>query len=132
MEAERNCISTYQELKASLRSNRTDNVNRMLDAFYPPNQAPSHIVFVRYCVRNDNYEIDGFDRDDNCNETFAELEFQWLTNTIPLLIDSDVFMANTFNFADLVQFNLSLMIDPFCDGTNGLLMLETLTVWVRC
>ncbi len=125
-----NCTTSYQELKSSLRSNRTHNVQRMLDVFYPPNTAPSHVVFVTYCVRN-NYVFDSDDEsfiEENCGNT--QFQFQWLTNTIPLLIDSDVFKANTFDFADLLQMNLTLMIDPFCDGIDAVTMLETLTVWV--
>ena len=126
---ESGCISTYQDLKASLRNNRTANVNRMLDAFYPPNLTPSHVVFVRYCIKN-NYT---FDLMDPVAEDFDECyEFQWLANTIPLLIDSDVFLANTFNFASLVQLNLTVSIDPFCEDIDSLQLLETLTVWVSC
>ena len=131
--SETNCISTYQDLKTSLRSNRTHNVQRMLDVFYPPNTAPSHVVFVMYCVRSDyvfDSDVGSIRSEESCNSTFTNFEFQWLTNTIPLLIDSDVFQANTFNFADLLQMNLSLTIDPFCDDVDGAAMLETLTVWV--
>ncbi len=136
---EYNCITTYQELKSSLRSNRTHNVQKMLDVFYPPNTAPSHVVFVTYCVRNnimmplESEGAIGFIEECYNNDTFTQFEFQWLTNTIPLLIDSDVFTANTFNFADLLQMNLSLIIaDSFCDDIDGVTMLETLTVWVSC
>ena len=130
---EKSCIENYQELKTHLRSNHTENVQRMLDAFYPPNKSPSHVVFVKYCVRNNN--TIGSETADpamgQCNEIYTEFQFQWITNTIPLLIDSDVFKANTFNFADLVQVNLTLIIDsPFCDYGGSLIMLETLTQWV--
>lgn len=124
------CIGTYQELRSLLRSNLTDNVKRMLDVFYPPNKSPSHIVFVTYCTKRNAASID--ELNDECNATTTDkFQFQWITNTIPLLIDSDVFKANTFNLAFLVQMNLTLLINqPFCDNTDGLLMLETLTVWV--
>ncbi len=124
---EAGCISTYQDLKASLRNNRTTNINRMLDAFYPPNLTPSHVVFVRYCIGN-NYTFDLLNPEvEDYDECY---EFQWLANTIPLLIDSDVFLANTFNFASLVQLNLTVSIDPFCEDVDSSQLLETLTVWV--
>ena len=128
----RPCISNYQELKLSLRSNLTDNVQKMLDVFYPPNKASTHVVFVRYCVRN-NFTIDeGINEllQEECDSSIAEREFQWLTNSVPLLIDSDVFQGITFSFVDVNHKNLSLTIDPFCDGVGGETMLETLTVWV--
>ena len=126
----RPCISTYQELKISLRSNLTDNVQKMLNVFYPANKASSHVVFVRYCLRKD-YTIDeetGQYVQEECNSSFAE--FQWLTNSVPLLIDSDVFQVITFSLADISQVNLTLTVDPFCDSVDGESMLETLTVWV--
>ena len=64
------------------------------------------------------------------NETLPDYQFQWLVNSLPLLIDSDVLQANTFHFAALKHENLSLTIDPFCNDVEGLVMLETLTVWV--
>lgn len=128
------CISTYQGLKTSLRSNSTGNVQKLLDVFYPPNMAPTHVVFVKYCVRKNltqsNFETAPLTEEEYCNTTYLDSRFQWLTNTIPLLIDSDVFMANTFNFASLVELNLTLTIDPFCEGIDGLALLDTLTVWV--
>ena len=125
------CISTYQELKASLRSNRTDNVQKMLDVFYPPNLSTNHVVFVNFCVREDfRSDPETGEYEEMCNNTFSKYQFQWLSNSLPLLIDSDVFRANTFDFARLRHINLSLAVDPFCDDADGFNMLLTLTVWV--
>lgn len=129
------CINTYQDLKASVRSNFTDNIHRMMRVFYPPNKSTNHAIFIHYCVQDEDQ--DEFDQNDfvtdapRCNYTFARYQFQWLMNSLPLLIDSDVLKANTFDFASLNSANLSLNIDPFCGDVDGLEMLETLTVWVN-
>ncbi len=134
-----NCIENYQELKATIRSNVTDNIHDMLIVFYPPNKSTNHIVFVHYCVVGEDdddllYGSNTTNSTENlfCNDTFIEYKFEWLVNSLPLLTDTDVLKANTFDFAALNQVNLTInIIDPFCDGVDGLTMLETLTVWVR-
>lgn len=138
----RSCIRTYNQLKSDLRDNSTgtDNIHRLMSAFYPPNKSTTHTIFVHYCVRNTSVvnkdpAVDDDDIDDDidyneCNQTFTDYKFQWLANSLPLLTDSDVLQANTFFFAAIKDLNLSLTIDPFCDDTDGLALLETLTVWV--
>ena len=129
---ETDCISNYQELKASLRSNLTDNVHKLLGAFYPPNQSSSHSVLVHYCERK-NFTIDP-DTDEfldqNCDYMSTEHRVLWLTSSLFLLIDLDVFRADTFYLADLHHLNLSLTVNPFCNDTDGPDMLLTLTAWV--
>ena len=133
------CINNYRDMKATLRSNRTDNIHKMLSVFYPPNESTHHVVFVHYCVVMDEdddlyYELNSteFIQSPLCNQTFSDYQFQWLVNSLPLLTDSDVLKANTFDFAALNKANLTLnIINPFCDEVDGLALLETLTVWVR-
>ena len=130
---ETDCISNYQELKASLRSNLTDNVQKLLGAFYPPNQSSSHSVLVHYCERK-SFKIDP-DTDEyvdqNCNFMSADYKFLWFIHTLPVLIDPDVFRATTFYFAELNHLTLSLTINPFCNNTDGPEMLSILTTWVN-
>ena len=133
------CVNTYQDLKVSIRSNRTANVQHMLNAFYPPNESTNHVINVHYCANGTRdmegsgdgvTDADGF-LSPSCNQTIADYHFQWLVNSLPLVTDSDVLQANTFYFAGINHKNLSLNImHPFCENIDPLPLLETFTVWV--
>lgn len=127
--AQQKCINTYNDLKRSLRRNHI-NIQDMINVFYPPNESTNHVVNVYYCMTNTTDNTTNIE-DQYCNQTFSQYHFQWLVNSLPILTDSDVLRANTFNLASLKQNNLTLQLQSFCEDANELLLLETLTVWVR-
>lgn len=111
------CIGTYQELKDSLRNNGTDNVLNLLNTFYPSKEVQVHYVRVVYSYSS----LVG-------NTTSVTL--YWTDTALLATIDYDLLKALTFRIADLTDEKLSVFISPFCNDTDEIELLDTLTIWV--
>ena len=112
------CIENYEQLKDSLRSNKTNNIQELLDAFYPPNESTVHWAFVRYYCVNDSF---------NCTTNYTYI---WAENAILLVHEYELLNALTLNLFDLRSTQLELNISPFCTDVDEVELLFTLTTWV--
>ena len=107
----RTCIRRVAELVNSFIKNE-NNANQVNNGFCPVDKAPSDVVWVHYCVHNST------DREFHttaCNKSFANFTFQWLDTVLALAVNTDVFKALTFNFAELNFGTANLVIGSFCE-----------------
>lgn len=130
-----NCINNYEELKTSIINN-SENIENLLQGFYPPNQSPSHILNVYYytqlldsddkTVNETNVSHPHFEQPNNT----ANYIFQWVDSSTLLLFEWRLFDALSFGIAELDVYNISLSIRPFCDEDEAVKLLNMATVWV--
>ncbi|XP_019850921.1 PREDICTED: uncharacterized protein LOC109581323 [Amphimedon queenslandica] len=119
------CISSYDDLKNALRDNDTTNIRKLLDTFYPPNEATIHSVRVTYCISENKT---------GCSSMSDTYTYQWATNSFLLIVEPDLLNALTLNLFELISDDLSLVIGlPFCsnDTQTARQLLDTLTTWLR-
>lgn len=117
------CIDNYEELKTTLRDNTTDNIEKLLDTFYPPNESTVHSVLVTYCFETSN----------TTNYCLDNITYHWSSNALLLVVEAELLNALTLHLFDLISRNVTLMMQtPFCstDINTNLLFTETLTTWV--
>lgn len=114
------CISTYGQLKDILRNNKTDNIETLLDVFYPPNESTVHSVNVTYRFISNT---------STCSDSFT---YQWSSNALLLVVEPDLLDALSFKLFDLISRDLNLVMTvSFCScGPSNLLLLDTLSTWV--
>lgn len=118
------CISSYDDLKNALRDNETTNIRKLLDTFYPPNEATVHSVRVTYCISENKT---------GCSSMSDAYTYQWATNSFLLIVEPDLLNALTLSLFELISADLSLVIGlPFCsnDTETARQLLDTLTTWV--
>ena len=118
------CISSYDDLKKALRDNDTTNIRKLLDTFYPPNEATVHSVRVTYCISENKTD---------CSSVTDTYTYQWATNSFLLILEPDLLDALTLSLFELISADLSLVIGlPFCsnDTETARQLLDTLTTWV--
>ena len=123
------CIRSVAELENSFSKNE-NNAAEVQIGFYPVDEAPSDVVWVRYCVHNST-DVDTA----VCNESFANFNFQWLDNVLALAVNTEVFKALTFSFAELNFGTANLVIGSFCEDLEkdkALNLLYLFTSKVSC
>lgn len=124
------CIETYSDLKSALRDEETDNIRKMLDAFYPiqPN-SNMLLVNITYCI-SDSKTYCTPTSDDNNTYTYM---YHWSNNRLLLIIEPELIDVLTFTIFSLNTSQLDLIISPsFCtnDTQKHIQLLDTLTTWV--
>lgn len=124
------CIETYSDLKNALRDEETDNIRKMLDAFYPiqPN-SNMLLVNITYCISDSKTNCIPMSDD---NETYTYM-YHWSNNRLLLIFEPGLIEVLTFHIFSLGISQLDLIISPsFCtnDTQKHIQLLDTLTTWV--
>ena len=117
------CIRSGAELENSFSKNE-NNAFEVWKGFCPVDKAPSDVVWVRYCVHNST-DVDTA----ACNESFANFTFQWLDTVLALAVNTEVFKALTFNFAELNFGTANLAIGSFCEDLEDEEVLNLLYIF---
>ena len=131
------CIETYSELKDALRDQGTDNVRKMLDAFYPTSSDSNiHLVNITYYIGNiqlpSNYTLMSHD-----NDSYSDVyvyTYHWADNRLMLIIEPFLINILTFYLFSFGVSQLHLTISPsFCTNNTKrhIELLDTLTTWVK-
>ena len=110
--AQDECIRNVEQLEDSFAMIE-NNVNEVAKIFCPTNEEGPDIVFVYYCVLDENSKDI---KNATCNDIAADFTFQWLDTAIPLAIDYVVFTALTYNFAELKFGTANFVIGSFCNN----------------
>ena len=82
------CIETYSELKDALRDQGTDNVRKMLNAFYPTSSDSNiHLVNITYCISNyeSNCTLMSYDNDSYYSDVYIYM-YHWADNRLMLIL----------------------------------------------
>lgn len=124
------CIETYSDLKSALRDEETNNIRKMLDAFYPiqPN-SNMLLVNITYCISDSKTNCTPTS-DDNNTYTYM---YHWSNNRLLLIFEPGLIEVLTFHIFSLGISQLDLIISPsFCanDTQRHIQLLDTLTTWV--
>lgn len=124
------CIETYSDLKDALRHKETNNIRKMLDAFYPIRpKSNTFLVNITYCI-SDSKTNCTTTSDDNNTYTYM---YHWSNNRLLLIVEPELINVLTFNLFSLGISQLDLIISPsFCtnDTQKHIQLLDTLTTWV--
>ena len=121
------CIDNYEQLKAALFNKETNNVQNLLDTFYPFSKETVHFVNITYCLAmqdclNDNST--------SCLTDSLNITYHWAVNGLLVKLEPELVSALALN---LITFNLAevaLVINqPFC-SIDHMKLLDTLTSWV--
>ena len=133
------CIETYSysELKDALRDQGTDNVRKMLNAFYPTSSDSNiHLVNITYYIGNiqlpSNYTLMSYDND-SYSDVYVYM-YHWADNRLMLIIEPFLINILTFYLFSFGVSQLHLTISPsFCTNNTErhIELLDTLTTWVK-
>ena len=132
------CIETYSELKDALRDQGTDNVRKMLDAFYPTSSDSNiHLVNITYYISNiqlpSNYTLMSYDNDSYYSDVYVYM-YHWTDNRLMLIVEPILLNTLTFYLFSFGVSQLHLFINPsFCTNNTErhIELLDTLTTWVK-
>ena len=132
------CIETYSELKDTLRNQGTDNVRKMLNAFYPTSPNTNvHLVNITYYIGNfqlpSNYTLMSYDNDSYYSDVYV-YTYHWTDNRLMLIVEPILLNTLTFYLFSFGVSQLHLFISPsFCTNNTKrhIELLDTLTTWVK-
>ena len=124
------CIGNYEQLKAALFNKETNNVQNLLNTFYPLSKETVHFVNITYCLNvtyclNDNSTL--------CSPDSHNITFHWAVNRLLVKFEPELVSALALN---LIKFNMAevaLVINqPLCsnDAIGHMKRLTILTSWV--
>ena len=115
------CIGNYEQLKEALFNKETNNVQNLLDTFYPFSKEMVHFVNITYCLNDNNT---------SCSPDSLNITYHWAVNGLLVKLEPELVSALALN---LITFNLAevaLVINqPFC-SIDHMKLLDTLTSWV--
>ena len=115
-------ITSFYDLECSILSNN-ENIQNLMDAFFPANQYPAVVVEVQYFVINM----------DNQSSEDSQYIYRWVSTPALLFGDPKVLEGLSLRALVVHQRSASLVIAPFAenlDNERRKELLSNVTTWV--